>query len=474
MPPFQINPKLLDPDHADSVTLKLMGVTAVRVRVTDDQNRPLSGARVNPVDILLPGKEKTLNTRWTSATTDSEGIAVVEFPRGAIPLRVSAEKDRYFAVHWLADLGNQAEIGIQLLPMLPLRGVVVDAHKRPVGGAIVLVAGSGLGFEDVRTNTAGEFERYVHTDKSYALVAAKERDFSPVTVCVVRAGKIVDKITLTLEPGTRVRGTFTNDKKKPVANSGFAFTVDYATEYAKRANQLPDYARSPPPLFRGPSREAETDANGQFEFYAGPGRYSIWGTGVGPDDFQFVLSGQKELTLSLVGRRQGVLPFSGKVIAPKDHEGKLTKTIIRALDFRSGSQYFGASCRADGTFTTHGLPSDKVVTACTFDRALGGMAEISADDDSVDISLALTATLRGRLVDSLSGKPLADRELVCRFEVEREGKVSKFLDANVTTLTDAAGSFVLRGFIVGRKYYVTVGGKNHLPLVPGTNQAATD
>lgn len=375
------NPYWLEQDHAKPLQLTLRGMRPVTVRVVDNKDRPLTGALVYPWYIELPKKGADLNTGWTYRTTGEDGV--VEFdtiPSGSLQkINFWATKDRYSAPQrWMFDpAGTTNEITAQLVPQVLLKGQVFRARQR-AAGATVKIVGDGYSFDSFHSNAVcdqeGKFEIYVDDDKAYAIMAEGERECSGVELRVITAGRKIKPIDLALEPATRVFGTLRGiADQKPLVGEYLMLQMTDADVYYQlpKDERLPDKGSTKGITLRH-TRNARTDAQGRFEFYAGKGSYYLWNENV--EAAQFALDGQKELEVNLQTKRPPKAKLQLKVVHAGDPRRPVADAQVQGVGLEETSVRFGGTTDAEGKFTTLREPMPARVFARSADGLLCGLS----------------------------------------------------------------------------------------------------
>lgn len=459
------DPYELQQDHAKVVTLTLRGVQSVKVRVVDDEDRPLAGVRVSPTRIELPKRGGWLNATWArAAVTNEDGIAVFDTVPSDVLKRfeIWAYKDRYSSPQrWVFDPANPGEVAVRLLPQVLLSGKVLRGNK-PAAGATVMLLGDGYGSDmfhsDAVCNGDGEFEIYVDDDKAYALMAEGERECSQVELRVVTAGRKIKPIELALEPATRVHGTLRGIKdEKPIAGEYLMLQSTDGDAYYQlpKDEQLPDKG-SNKALHLRQTRNARTDDQGRFEFYAGRGEYYLFSDNV--ESAQVALDGQKELELNLQTKRPPKTKLQITVLRGGDPKRPVAGAQVQGVGLEETSRRFGGTTDAEGKLTTTREAMPARVFAKSEDGLLCGIAELDLDASELVVPLGPAASAKGTLVDDATGRPLPEQEMPYgvkfTYTSTRDGSefsvFSYYFGGSVTT--DAAGRFAITGLAVGAVY----------------------
>jgi hypothetical protein len=341
--------------------------------------------------------------------------------------------------------------------LILVSGRVTFADDRPAAGAVVDLAGAGYQMdsfrESVRADENGRFEIGVHPNQVYLLAASLDRWASALESRVVRLGKPLADVHLTLVKATRVYGRMT------MAGDGRPLGGQYVTLYMHRDDQeylrLPEAEKLPNPqksaLATTPriTRSVRTDGEGKFEFFAGPGHCYL----IGPDDVeppQFVITDQPAVDLILFPQRPDRVEFAGQVVLKSAPERTVKDVKILGSPLGGRGSFLSAASGADGTFRVQRTPSKMVLQALSADERLGAIVQIGPDDSLRVIQVVPTASARGRLVDA-AGKPLAKRRI--DFGLQFEQFMHAFFRQ---AATDDRGEFELDGFAPGEEYFIDV------------------
>jgi hypothetical protein len=202
-------------------------------------------------------------------------------------------------------------------------------------------------------------------------------------------------------------------------------------------------------------RSEDTDEKGHFEFFVGPGKFTLSGPSqVKPEKFE--VAAQSELEFHFAAPRPETGPFSGRVITGSPPrpvpdaliEGKYRAFLSRDLRLRADEQG-----RFSGERSLHRI----VVYAKSPNGELAGIVEIGPDTEEATIPVAPVASAKARLVDAETGDPLPEAEVRWGRDVHKGDDDAPWETAwgrNVTT--DAAGFFEIGGLVVGQEYSLSV------------------
>lgn len=236
-------------DSAD-VRLVLPEPEVLRLRLLDEQSRPIEGASVKVMfvnEAFHVSVEDLVEHGFPSWRSDAEGrLEVPAAPKdGYVALTVS---HRGYVEESLPPLPANTELTIRLMRGVVVRGRVIDAGSRGVPRARVSLFRAGREFVEVVTDPEGFYVARVPPGEYYA--AVNHPDFAiprPVPV-QWKPGEDIAILDLTLPPGHRVFGRVLGPGETPVPGA----RIQYVTGGAVYA-------------------EAVTDAQGRYELIAPEG-----------------------------------------------------------------------------------------------------------------------------------------------------------------------------------------------------------
>lgn len=453
----------------ESLELRLDGARTVRVRAVDQHGGPVAGVRVGPWTVGKPDDESDVNlsgARSLFAETDAEGVAVLDWlpEKTRRAISILSHSEDYYAPDRPAqvdDKKSESELTISLLPQELLSGRVVHADGKPAIGMNVFLIGQGANWSNFQgvavTDADGRYRLKVYSEQAY-LVRAGDKSFaSPCrSDVVVRAGRPLEGVDLTLGPATRVHGRVTVGRgRKPVASAQLSAVMDRGRipeELPRKADDRTYYGLRLH-IF------AQTDAEGRYQFHLGPGDYQIHG----PAHTEPVIltipekdpPAAVEHDFHMPRPESGplavrVLDQDGKAVAGAEVEGRYTTSSAR--------RWFGADrTDDDGAFQIERSLDPLVIFARSDDGSLAGVVNSDAEESTATVVLAPTASAKGRLVD-LAGKPIAAREIRYGIRVyQGPPPNSPFSDSfgGVVT-TDADGAFSVAGLVPKQTYFFNI------------------
>jgi hypothetical protein len=462
------DPYKLVPDHSGELKFVLNGVRTITVRAVDDKDQPLAKATTYPWLIRKPNKgsqNDELNAGGLAdfvRTTDDNGVAVFDFIPADNERQINfwVRIDGYCSPdrHLFDPKSSNSEVVAKLFPLVPIGGRVTFADGRPAPDIEVFAVGDGYSFDDfrttVRTDSDGKFEFQGNPDQYYQFVAGNKEWASPGVNRIIRQGEPVDDIVLVLQPTTRVYGQITmGTNNSPMAKQ-------YVSMYQKEAKSyydLPESERLPNPKDSHSAvstrvvRSGQSDDEGRFEFFVGPGQYYvISANNIKPPEFE--ITDQKSYEVNLHAERAESGPIKGRVVMrDKPDEGVANVKVWGMATESLAGRNLQAVTDSDGRFESTRALSPCVVYAGTADHKVAGVVRIGPEDPEVTIPVGPTAAAHGKLIDEETGLPAADRQIDFGIQIQFPGGSFTSFSGRSTT-TDAQGDFVAMGLVPGEEY----------------------
>jgi hypothetical protein len=296
-------------DSDDQVSLALRGMVNVRVKVVDQREQPISGAKVYPMFVARMHEPMMSfsvgNMPEFVETTDKSGIAICRIPIDNIyHVPIQVEKEGYVRppwVYWIPDekvtgvrtgmgVGNARtvwgdEFTADLKPSVIVRGTIVHPDGSPAAGANIGAFGHGYnktGYVQGGTSEAdGSFQLALAPDMYYVFNAEAGGECSRDQKRVIVAGRAVEPLKLVLQQPRRIHGTLTGSDGAPIPNQHLSLIWSDDESYAKlpAEEQLPNSKDDPSPIVLSIWTNGRTDEKGRFEFLVAPARYYV----VAPD-----------------------------------------------------------------------------------------------------------------------------------------------------------------------------------------------
>ena len=488
------DPYRLAPDYSGPVNLVLNGAKPVKVRVVDEQDKPLPHVMIYPWVYEKPRKSTDLNLSGLTEfykTTDAQGTAVFEVPADSTnTINFWPRRDGYCAPKrclWDPKSGKH-EVQTTMLEMLHVTGRVVDAEGRGIKDAQVRVGGDSYEMDSfrgtvVRSLEDGGFQIDVNPEMYYMFVAGKDRLASRTHMEMIHKDAPVP-IQLTLEPAVRVRGRVTGGPQHtPMAGSTITLIQrdDDSYRMLPADQQFAGGMIGRKAIWPHVSQSALADDKGVAEFHVGPGDYTIesYGTTAERPMVSFQLSEKGEYTIRRYENRRRVeqtlkipdegvefeLQFEqvkpvptllkGRVVLQDKPEAGVAEAVLSGVpvDRPSPVRIEGASDR-EGNFTVRRGKSELYLSAVSTDGKLRGIVKVAAGEESVTVPVGPTASARGRLVDE-AGNALAGRQIGYGVRINSSsGTFSWHFGGSVKT--GDGGEFVVEGLVPGHMYDLNV------------------
>ena len=141
------------------------------------------------------------------------------------------------------------------------------------------------------------------------------------------------------------------------------------------------------------------------------------------------------------------------VLKADDKQGVAAKVLCIPLEMLQPAFAFvkGVSDERGDLHTTR-TACPMLLRAETEDQQLGGIVQITADDAKVVIPVGPTTTLRGRLIDKSSGRPVVDQFVNCGVKAIYPPQRFSIWGFYNSARTDAQGKFTLGGLVPGWKF----------------------
>jgi hypothetical protein len=488
--------KTAEPDNPDPLPrwieqaparFQLAPTRTVRLHLVDSNGKPipeteifmdsLSGPKTNRP--FYPGRTpKLFRTR-----TDDTGTAVFEMPDWRMPLEFQPANEAYICdrIEFDFDRSPDGNMTVTLHRHVTARGVVQFADGRPVEGVQLEAVGSGykLGGCHVhaRTDAEGRFEMRLNPDLLYLFAVSDPKWGAPLIDGIVAVpGKPIEGLKFQVRHATRIHGRVTaGPEAKPVAGQRVVLNEDGRALLHLEGVHLPNPTNSNNWVQPRLTRLKWTDAAGRFEFFVGPGKYTLTGPSqVESKDFE--IADETELEVNFAAPRPETGPFAGKVVTGETPQG-VPQALVQGF-YRSESTGRPLELKADdqGRFSGERALHRTVLYARSPDGAIAGMREIGPDDQQATISIGPVASAKARLLDGATGAPLAGTEVHWGRKVLLRDENGPWEGvAGGSSVTDEQGRFEAMGLVVGQTYYLLVreGGRssivsNHMPKSAGS------
>jgi protocatechuate 3,4-dioxygenase beta subunit len=386
------------------LTVRAERYAVVSGRVVDSKSKvPVAGAtvRVNP-NRRMSGGDVTARL----AITDAKGAFSIPTPAGTFMLVATHPAFELRSGDVTVTPGQQLSRDLQLNQFARVSGVVVDEEGRPVPAARVSVESSGRdGFQmvmsrdsTVTTGPDGRFSLRLRADNDFRLRATKKgMPDAKGESARYTAGERKSGIVLTIPSGIAVAGRVLDPSGEPL--SGVAVKATETPAGSERSMMMRRV------VFSGMMEEEEdlvrTASDGTFTMRLKEGTY----------DFAFKREGfaQKSVRAQNV-TPNGTQPVETRLDPAVEISGRVTRGGMGVADVSVGS--FGetesmAVTGPDGSFTLGGLsPGTIRLSLRKEDSFISEQRSITAPARDVNIELPVGATVRGRVIEKGSRKPI--------------------------------------------------------------------
>jgi hypothetical protein len=490
-------------------TIVLGDNSTIQMRAIDDEDKPLAGVSIRPVSLgraTYPLREFEELHRTTDAMGQATLQMLPAATTGRVGFEI--EFPGYAVIQALRFDPRAApkELIARLAPVVTIRGKVTGADGKPPIGPTEVYAGgagyhpqepsgtfglrwqagaTGVGFR-ATCDASGAFELPVARNHYYALVAwssrqqaSKESMISPFQMRVVGSKSPTEEISFTLGPGTRIHGVATRGANRNPVSFGPSTMMELAWRDAESYAKLPIGQRLPNPESKtveiAPAlmQYAMTNREGGYEFYVPPGKYTLSSktSGGKPTTIEvtdqaeikadFDASGANPPVVAAPANRQPqgeikVIDLAGRVVLQADRERGIGGVNVRRMDMGTPlgvaaraapqvSRTRTAITSADGTFNMARIEGESLLLCSTADGLLSSIVKIPATETEVTIPLAPSATLRGRLIDGRTKKPLVGQAIDTMVRTSQTSSST----LGPYAITDASGEFFLTGLPTG-------------------------
>jgi BlaR1 peptidase M56 len=460
----------------ERIDLCLRGATTVRLRINDTKGDPIAGLPLSAMDDLkVPGQTQRLCYSGgviTKTKTDEQGEVLFDW----LPTGVANDR---FTVHPRSDEWNRKRMSVQDYLSNPEVTVVLKRRQiisgrvtlpdgRPAEGARVFA--EGVDPENVFSRTfaaedTGEDGTYsIRTNAGMIYVLRAECEGWAATYRMpieLAEDRPTENVDFRLSKGTLVHGTvrLSGDMDDLTEGRSNMPNVFMGLEADGLADPIPELWKHHYHISVGWKYPDFEDGEGEYSFRVAPGDYVV--------DLQLPGKSSEPIKVSVEDENEIKIDFDRsmpknrqlqiRTVLADDPSETVPSVVVRYVAYTRWAwvgDFFATGDNGECTNPTTG--NEQFHRGRTKDLRLGGKATIDGEVTSVTISMASTATVRGRFVDK-EGKPLANRkvEVFYRPEIDR---VNWDRDDEIDGRTDASGSFEIRGLIAGIEYQVLLAG----------------
>lgn len=454
------------------VTFRLDGAREYQVRVLGPEGEPLTETPINLWLLTKPGEQDSFNSSGLAepftVETDSSGVARFDF----VPswqqnqLTLWCHDDRFVRRRITIDPSDPSakETQITLTPTIPVRGRVLLPDGQPAEG--IEVAGRGAGYEmdnfhgSTKTDAEGRFELQAYPHELLMLVV-NDQEWAAAAIdgLITKPNQPIESLEFKLQQATRVFGRVTvGPDREPVQL--YVNLTQQARDLQAVGGELPkpdDPDRQNLWIGSNFYRSAQTEEDGSFEFFVGPGEYTLGGPSQ-VESQKFTVAGESQLEFNFHSPRKELGTLTGRVVTGDPPRGVAGVTVRGVyLSHRVHRRDIEVVTDENGEFRVERALHPATLYARSgekdSDEQLAGMVDLGADDKEVTLAIGPTASFTARLVDPITGQPEAGVKLTYSVSHSLGDGISTSRFGGSTT-TDDDGQLAGRGLVIGRKYGV--------------------
>lgn len=449
--------------ETNEVTLTLTGARPLSIRVVDDQQQPVAGARIYPWLLNKDIENNHLNLSQYrgqfQVNSDANGMATIPWLPAwqQTPVEIWSKWPGFVQTRTTYDPKTSAgSLAVSMSRLVPIRGTVRDADGRPVGGITIAASGAGYGPDSARetavTDDTGTYELIVEPNQIYLLLSLHNKLASaPHTGFAVLPNTPVAGRDFTLRPATRVHGILRDESSQQPLTNQRVLVYQHGTALSDlKENLLPNPEGSRRSVRPRWTHSTRTDDSGRFEFLLGDGNFEIWPHGKG-EASQFVIAGESEREINITTRVERFVELTGRVLDAATGN-PLAGAPVSGLHGILPSGEWKTTTGPSGEFRVRRQERATSVHAISEDGRLAEIAELEPAQASVSLALRPVAEVHGRLLHPETSEPWGGQYIQWGTRIPSDyGQTfgSRF-GGRVTTAAD--GTFRLPGLVAGREY----------------------
>ena len=448
-------------------TLALEGASPLTVRIVDVTGDPIPGTQAHVWLLQKETQSDHLNfSFFTNAfieSTDASGtVTFAWFPNWQTgPTTIWPTAEGFVRARGEYDPATKnGALEIQLERQIPIRGTVTFPDGKPAVSVAVGASGAGYtwdGFHGVtKTDTSGRYEFMATPNQIYILYIADKQWSAPAqSGFAVLPGHDIDDRNFVLSPSSRVFGRVLNDQSGDPVAGKYVFLTQHGIELNSMGDDVlpnPEGSR----LWVVPIRQQGTKVgnDGKFEFFVGEGEYNLFIQGFDAEKFSISQEAEKSIDLRIAVQTKKL--FTGSVVDDQSNEPTAGAQIEAISRNFSQDNDWKAGTAADGKFQVERVSEPIYLYVTSPDAMRGAIAEIDAEQSTVELRLAELGSATGYLLTEDGSQPAAGVKLIygIRIEDEKQGVSSSRFGKVITT--DAGGKFTLPSLVPGWDYELTV------------------
>ncbi|QDT37659.1 thioredoxin family protein [Stratiformator vulcanicus] len=456
------------PDLSEPINLQLTAGEPIRVRLTEVDGSPIKDATVRLWLLKKPSEIEHFNLSYlhelATEKTDVGGVATFDWIPEWRDRKVQSltfwptVSNDYVRTRgeYLFDSAD-GNLTLALPRLVKVQGQLIDQDGSPYTGEPMLVQADGADYSfdghhgGALSDENGRFEVGLAPDHIYIIGAYNEKWATvPFDGLPVLSGQPVPELKLQLTPATRIHGRVVRKKNHELLKDQQV----NLTLSGKRLDEL-DGVKLPNPgnvnyvvaprLHWG----VRTDGDGQFEFFVGPGEYTLR-SGISATQTVKV-NGEENVRFDIEVEPREYSLLKGRVlVGDQDEPAAKARVEVASIDFANRTE---AKTDDQGRFAIQRTPAKLLIYAELADKNLYGVAAVGETESEVVIRLSPAASATGVLIETDTNSPAADRDLIYGIELRSDdGLMSHEFGASVKT--DAEGRFLLNHLVVGQTYKI--------------------
>ena len=443
-------------------TLILDGASPLAIRAEDAQGNPLPDVNSRVWVLRKEDRHDQMNLAFyigLDQTTDASGsLTFAWFPKWQTePVTIWSDATGY--AHQRTDhfLNARSEtVTVPMQRLVPLRGSVKLPDGKPAANITLSAHGAGYSVEGFhasgRTDESGRYEILVAPNQTYMLAIADEQWAAPAqSGFVVLPEQEVPEHDFTLRPATRIHGrVLDRSTSQPVAGQLLYLNQDGISLNEIGKDLLPNPSKLNVWVCPTWQQNKTSGSDGGFEFFVAEGEYNlstIFQTG---ERIIVTEESEKEIDLRIDVEAPKVLTG---IVTQGDAKIPVSDVLIHLYPTHMTS-YFEkkAMSTADGRFAFETKAGPAYAFVLDKKAGLGAVAEVGAEQTSVDLPLLKLGSASGRLLTEDGSQAAGGVKLIYAVRIKDPIDKTSLLRFGGEVTTDADGTFTLPYLVPGWDY----------------------
>lgn len=452
--------------------LVLDGASPLTARIVDTMDKPIPGIGAYVWLLRKEGRAEQLNlsfftNAFTQGANEDGNVAFNWFPAWQkTPTTIWPQVVKSSAKGFVHQRGeydpvaNDGSLKIVLERQVPIRGTVMFPDGKPAAGITVGASGAGYTWDGFRgsatTDEAGKYEILATPNQIYMLYIPDNQWSAPVqSGFAVLPNTEVEPHDFVLRPATRVFGRVLDKATQEPQNEQLMYFTQQGIPLDQIGKDiLPNPEKSRIWVCPAWQQNARTAEDGKFEFYCGPGEYSLFVQG--KESIKLTITDEKEKQVDLPIEVDPVKLLTGLTVdsgSRKPVGGANIQVVSRVL---TRHNEWKANSTDDGKFQLNVFKETSYVHAISPDGKLGTITEVEEDKTTTVLSLEKLGSAEGKLLTQDGSQVSAGAKLLYGVSIEDpKSRLSSNRFGKVVT-TDKNGDFTLTQLVPGWKYECTL------------------